>query len=197
MPILGPEVVVGSSRYKIFSDTSPAKSRKYITEQQPSLESLNLTKHVWKPLTPEKIEDGMDTKSNEGNNDDWDDWNDENDEKEDNLMLDEMIQKVEGFSLADSRKPNDIASNVEKILKNVQDLDIMKLDVKVSKVKSAKNEDNYETMDYFADMTPEITRKSSAMDEFEAKLNAENSGAQVGDKIKYMVRIKIKTAHNL
>ena len=36
--------------------------------------------------------------------------------------------------LATLYRSADIASNVEKILKNVQDLDIMKLDVKVSKV---------------------------------------------------------------
>ena len=186
--------MVGSSRYKIFSDSSPAKTRKCASEQQPSLESLNLTKHVWKPPSPEKLEEH--DASYIKDNDDWDDWSDDQDKKDDNdLVLDEMIQNVEGFSFKDTRKSNDIASNVEQILRNVQDLDIMKLDVKVSKVKSAKNEDTNDNVDYFADMTPEITRKSSALDDFEAKLHAENSCAKVGDKINYIARIKIETSN--
>merc|ERR1719342_606722 len=85
------------------------------------------------------------------------------------LNMSEQREHTDYFS--DPRRSVDIASNVEKILKNVQDLDIMKLDVKVSKVKSTKNED---ATDYFADMMPNITKKSSALDEYEAKLSKLN-----------------------
>ena len=63
-----------------------------------------------------------------------------------------------------------LASNVAKLLKNVEDLDIMKLDIKVSKTKSDKLED----IDFFADMTPQITRKVSSLDKFEAKLKSDS-----------------------
>ena len=64
----------------------------------------------------------------------------------------------------------DITSNVAKLLKNVEDLDIMKLDIKVSKTKSDKLED----IDFFADMTPQITRKVSSLDKFEAQLKSDS-----------------------
>ena len=67
----------------------------------------------------------------------------------------------------------DITSNVAKLLKNVEDLDIMKLDIKVSKTKSAKLEDGGD-IDYFVDMTPQITRKVSSLDKFEAQLKSDS-----------------------
>ena len=57
-----------------------------------------------------------------------------------------------------------------KLLKNVEELDIMKLDVKVSKKNSAKLKDGCGDIDYFADMTPQIIRKASSLDKFEAQL---------------------------
>ena len=47
-------------------------------------------------------------------------------------------------------------------------VDTIELDVKAAKVKNVKVEDE---PDFFADMTPDITRRTSAMDLYEAELN--------------------------
>ena len=59
-----------------------------------------------------------------------------------------------------------LTSNVEMMIKNVEDLDIMNLDVKVSKLKTHKVED----VDFFADMKPDIPKAASALEQFEEKL---------------------------
>ena len=64
-----------------------------------------------------------------------------------------------------------LTSNVEKMIKNVGDLDIMKLDVKVSKLKTDKVED----VDFFADMKPDIPKAASALEQFEEKLKINES----------------------
>jgi len=181
VPILGPEIVVGSNRSKIFHDRSPNKTRKHLLDEPKKFVS---SKPIGKHETmnePTKKEDEIE------DNDEWDDWTEEHIEdckdmnienanegqskyfNEADLNMSEQREHTDYFS--DPRRSVDIASNVEKILKNVQDLDIMKLDVKVSKVKSTKNED---ATDYFADMMPNITKKSSALDEYEAKLSKLN-----------------------
>ena len=159
VPILGPEVVVGSSRTKIFHDRSPSKTN--LVNPSENIEEMKkvLVKKSW-------------NEDKEDNNDDWDDWEDKDELAEENIDQSLVIKDIVHFETARS---TDIASNVEKLLKNVQDLDIMKLDVKVSKIKSEKLEDNNE-IDFFADMTPKISRKASALDDYEAQLmnNREN-----------------------
>jgi len=183
VPILGPEIVVGSNRSKIFHDRSPNKTRKLLSDEPKEHVS---TKPIWKKQTDEATYnvttwEGVDIEEDE----EWDDWNEEKFEHEQeniertknesenfNDVLSSMTeQREQNDYFSDTKRSADIASNVEKILKNVQDLDIMKLDVKVSKVKSTKNED---ATDYFADMTPNISKKSSALDEYEAKLSKLN-----------------------
>ena len=65
-----------------------------------------------------------------------------------------------------SARSSTLTSNVEMMIKNVEDLDIMKLDVKVSKLKTHKVED----VDFFADMKPDIPKAASALEQFEEKL---------------------------
>ena len=64
---------------------------------------------------------------------------------------------------------SEFPSNVDKMIKNISDLDIMKLDIKVPKAKTDKVED----VDFFADMKPVIVKGSSALEEFEEKLAKE------------------------
>merc|ERR1712192_235384 len=58
-------------------------------------------------------------------------------------------------------------SNMGMMIKNVEDLDIMKLDVKVSKLKT---DVKVEDVDFFADMKPDIPKAASALEQFEEKL---------------------------
>jgi len=171
VPILGPEVVVGSNRTKIFSDRSPNKQRK-VFPNTPKLPAI------------QKVVENIEKKSNhEDVEDNWDDWN----EEEGVTEKSEKIEKIENdeesihnqmnkldWGGEDTLRGVDITSNVAKLLKNVEDLDIMKLDLKVAKIKSAKLEDGGD-IDYFADMTPQITRKVSSLDKFEAQLKT-NTG---------------------
>ena len=181
VPVLGPEIVVGSNRTKIFSDGSPSKAAKSPGMTQEQLLQLRPWRKSSYSVEADEsssqkpvIEIESDPKCEE-NGEDWDDWSDD----EDNINGDELnaeekeiIAKAHVVSSIESVKPSDIASNVEQLLKNVQDLDIMKLDVKVPRQKSAKLEDGAE-VDFFADMTPDIVRKTSSLDDFEAKLNCD------------------------
>ena len=181
VPVLGPEIVVGSNRTKIFSDGSPSKAAKSSGMTQEQLLQLRPWRKSSYSVEADEsasqkpvIEIESDPKCEE-NGEDWDDWSDD----EDNINGDELnaeekeiIAKAHVVSSIDPVKPSDIASNVEQLLKNVQDLDIMKLDVKVPRQKSAKLEDVAE-VDFFADMTPDIVRKTSSLDDFEAKLNCD------------------------
>ena len=183
VPILGPEVVVGTNRTKIFSDRSPTKRRK-------TYENVKIGKHT-PPITAiKKVEEEIEVKSCNGDlGGDWDDWNDEEEEQgkiienientESTESKQESIQnqlnKID-WGGEDSTRGVDITSNVAKLLKNVEELDIMKLDVKVSTKNSAKLKDGCGDIDYFADMTPQIIRKASSLDKFEAQLKS-NSGA--------------------
>ena len=120
---------------------------------------------------------------------DWDDWNDEEEEQGkiiDNIentgstennqeSIQNQLNKID-WGEENSMRGVDITSNVAKLLKNVEELDIMKLDVKVSTKNSAKLKDGCGDIDYFADMTPQIIRKASSLDKFEAQLKS-NSGA--------------------
>ena len=181
VPVLGPEIVVGSNRTKIFSDGAPSKAAKSPGMTQEQLLQLRPWRKSSYSVEADEsasqkpvIEIESDPKCEE-NGEDWDDWSD----GEDNINGDELnaeekeiIAKAHVVSSIESVKPSDIASNVEQLLKNVQDLDIMKLDVKVPRQKSAKLEDGAE-VDFFADMTPDIVRKTSSLDDFEAKLNCD------------------------
>ena len=181
VPVLGPEIVVGSNRTKIFSDGSPSKAAKSPGMTQEQLLQLRPWRKSSYSVEADEsasqkpvMEIESDPKCEE-NGEDWDDWSDD----EDNINGDELnaeekeiIAKAHVVSSIDPVKPSDIASNVEQLLKNVQDLDIMKLDVKVPRPKSAKLEDVAE-VDFFADMTPDIVRKTSSLDDFEAKLNCD------------------------
>ena len=124
--------------------------------------------------TEEKVEkDSRDSDEDVG--DAWDDWNDEEAEvEEEEEKITEKTDNSEESLLnqmnTETLRGVDITSNVAKLLKNVEDLDIMKLDIKVSKTKSDKLED----IDFFADMTPQITRKVSSLDKFEAQLKSDS-----------------------
>ena len=181
VPVLGPEIVVGSNRTKIFSDGSPSKAAKSSGMTQEQLLQLRPWRKSSYSVEADEsasqkpvMEIESDPKCEE-NGEDWDDWSaDEDNINGDELNAEEkeIIAKAHVVSSIDPVKPSDIASNVEQLLKNVQDLDIMKLDVKVPRQKSAKLEDVAE-VDFFADMTPDIVRKTSSLDDFEAKLNCD------------------------
>lgn len=169
VPILGPEVVVGSNRTKIFSDRSPTKERKIYEKTGPQAPVNN-------------IQEKMEKETSEGDGgDNWDDWEEGENEHEkiekienDDDSIHNQLNKLD-WGGEESLRGVDITSNVAKLLKNVEELDIMKLDVKVSKLKSAKLEDGGGDIDYFADMTPQITREVSSLDKFEAQLKS-NTG---------------------
>ena len=95
------------------------------------------------------------------------DWHDnwEEDEEEDDGKKESSEFEVEEEDTFAARSST-LTSNVEMMIKNVEDLDIMKLDVKVSKLKTHKVED----VDFFADMKPDIPKAASALEQFEEKL---------------------------
>ena len=94
---------------------------------------------------------------------DWHEW----DEEETEVVME--IEPTEDLQF--SARSSALTSNVEKMIRNVEDLDIMKLDVKVSKNKTHKVED----VDFFADMKPEIPKAATALEEFEKKLKISSS----------------------
>lgn len=187
VPILGPEIVIGSNRKKIFTDGSPGKNKATVKEEkeQNFVEKASVEKTVvatksieeeyFGDILPErfpgegaeindddrtiivaKLEEGI----HDGNLDSWDDWEDENMEKKcDNedlfLTSTPLVSKVE---------------QMEKIIRNVQDLDIMKLDIKTN-TKKVKVEDG---MDFFADMAPDIPKTEDSIQKFENKLRQES-----------------------
>ena len=67
------------------------------------------------------------------------------------------------------------------MIKNIQNLDIMKLDIKVNKAKTDKVED----VDFFADMKPVIVKGSTALEKFEEKLasGVSSKGSHSGGKV--------------
>ena len=95
------------------------------------------------------------------------DWHDnwEEDEEDDDGKKENSEFEVEEEDTFAARSST-LTSNVEMMIKNVEDLDIMKLDVKVSKLKTHKVED----VDFFADMKPDIPKAASALEQFEEKL---------------------------
>ena len=112
----------------------------------------------------------MSREETEGGNFDWhENWDDEEGEDEygegDNGKKDVEEVEVEEEDTFAARSST-LTSNVEMMIKNVEDLDIMKLDVKVSKLKTHKVED----VDFFADMKPDIPKAASALEQFEEKL---------------------------
>ena len=115
---------------------------------------------------------------------DWhDNWEDdeEDEDRDKDTVKDDLVQKSGIVDIDDDpgMEPTDtfavrsslLTSNVEKMIKNVGDLDIMKLDVKVSKLKTDKVED----VDFFADMKPDIPKAASALEQFEEKLKINDS----------------------
>jgi len=173
VPILGPEVVVGTNRTKIFSDGSPGKSNRVCVlgqEKNFSSEAFLPSKEVEDMVLKIGIDDSEVVNS-------WDDWNDDDnceeldfDTKFGNEIKNHHESPVVDFQTykesPERERSSEITSNVEKIIKNIEDLDIMKLDIKVSKTKIDKTED----VDFFADMKPDIVKGSSALEEFEEKL---------------------------
>ena len=96
------------------------------------------------------------------------DWHDnwEEDEEGDDGKKDSSEFEVEEEDTFAARSST-LTSNVEMMIKNVEDLDIMKLDVKVSKLKT---DVKVEDVDFFADMKPDIPKAASALEQFEEKL---------------------------
>ena len=171
VPILGPEIVVGTNRTKIFSDGSPGKK----SEGAILPGTNNLLSHTYSRVIKDmggKIED-----NNYAASDDWDDWNEEeNEEVSDEETVKEYqndfnIRTPEMFKESPVKeRSSEFTSNVDKIIKNIEDLDIMKLDIKVTKAKTDKVED----VDFFADMKPVIVKESTALEKFEEKLAKES-----------------------
>jgi len=180
VPILGPEVVVGSNRTKIFSDGSPGKAKPEGGQgggQVVGGLGLGLVQHA--PPTPPAL-----FVPREDTSFDWhDNWEDdeEDEDRDKDTVKDDLVQKSGIVDIDDDpgMEPTDtfavrsslLTSNVEKMIKNVGDLDIMKLDVKVSKLKTDKVED----VDFFADMKPDIPKAASALEQFEEKLKINES----------------------
>ena len=107
----------------------------------------------------------MSREETESGNFDWhDNWEDEDEEDGDGKKDGEELEVEEEDTF--SARSSTLTSNVEMMIKNVEDLDIMKLDVKVSKLKTHKVED----VDFFADMKPDIPKAASALEQFEEKL---------------------------
>ena len=96
---------------------------------------------------------------------DWHDNWEEDEEGDDDGKKESSEFEVEEEDTFAARSST-LTSNVEMMIKNVEDLDIMKLDVKVSKLKTHKVED----VDFFADMKPDIPKAASALEQFEEKL---------------------------
>ena len=107
----------------------------------------------------------MSREETESGNFDWhDNWEDEDEEDGDGKKDGEELEVEEEDTF--SARSSTLTSNVEMMIKNVEDLDIMKLDVKVSKLKTHKVED----VGFFADMKPDIPKAASALEQFEEKL---------------------------
>ena len=149
VPILGPSSVTGTTSSRIFTDGSPSGGQSQDankTEEEPTIcrETAG-----W------------------GDEENWDSWNggehepDPHDVSQKTCAIENVVEVN-----SDVYKKSDIASNLEKIIKNVGDLDIMKMNSKILKTKTDKIED----VDFFTDMKPQIVKKSSSLDEFEKKL---------------------------
>ena len=109
----------------------------------------------------------------------WDDWEDEeeNEEKaifhsepdkliEAQQVLEPMISLKSVASSNSEESNRRLQSDIDRLVKNVQDLDILKLDIKVpSKIKTD------EEVDFFADMTPDIPKQKSSLEKFQTELD--------------------------
>jgi len=178
VPILGPEVVVGSSnRSKIFSDGSPGKRSKANSDEARANNQMVLNYLASRKVDEDKVEE-----IHIADNEDWDKWNDEDDAmSSDNFKVEEKTKDCEDdrddeYEVGKSElyTGTSFTSNVDKIIKNIEDLDIMKLDIKVTKPKTDKVED----VDFFADMTPVIVKGSSSLEKFEEKLARETNSPE-------------------
>jgi len=190
VPLLGPEIVIGSNRKKIFTDGSPGKNKSLPKEVGIPLEKTKTVENIvvakvidedFGDVLPERfpgegaeINDDEQTSKLEaiqdGNFDSWDDWEDENMEKKlEEDWEDKKLDDGENLYLTSTPIVSKMAE-MEKIIRNVQDLDIMKLDIKTV-TKKAKVEDG---MDFFADMTPDIPKTEDSIEKFENKLREES-----------------------
>jgi len=183
IPILGPEVVIGANRTKVFADGRPGKtkekmevtSKPAVRDTTVNVESFNIESA--RKMSSVKAEEEPVLTSKEENFECWEDW--EEGDKHTNFEEDkhtnfEDTNEYSGFinDPFSIQTSSTFTSNVDKIIKNVEDLDIMKLDVKVTK-NTKKKADEF---DFFLDMKPEIVKESSAMEKFEEKLkNTEDS----------------------
>ena len=149
VPILGPDIVTGTTSSRIFTDGSPSGGQSEDAK-----------------ITDEEHTICTDT-AGWGDEENWDSWNGGENEPDPHDISQKTcpIENVVEVN-SDVYKKSDIASNLDKIIKNVGDLDIMKRNSKILKTKTDKIED----VDFFTDMKPQIDKKSSSLDEFEKKL---------------------------
>ena len=168
-----PQVVIGANRTKVFSDGSPSKGRlggggEVASMGLPSSSSLGLLPHAPPPppalFTPREEQEEQEEEA--GWHDNWGTEEQEEEEEEESTRPEVLATEQEQSLFA--AQSSKLTSNVEMMIKNVEDLDIMKLDVKVPKTKTHKVED----VDFFADMKPEIPKAASALEQFEEKLKS-------------------------
>jgi len=170
--IIGPELVIGKSRSKIFSDGSPNRRK----ESMASLTSDQVAgglvgrslgvSHV--PGIDQRVPPiGAEFQSFSSPDEEWDNWEDE-----DSNTINPLENTRQHFSDLPAAQEHSVdpvrnlQSDIDTMLKNVQDLDILKLDLK-TKVKE-KDE-----VDFFADMTPDIPKKKSSLEKFQTELEKE------------------------
>ena len=120
----------------------------------------------------------------------WDDWEDEEENEEKTIfhtepdklieaqqVLEPMISMKSVLSSNSEESHRRLQSDIDTLVKNVQDLDILKLDIKVpSKIKTD------EEVDFFADMTPNIPKQKSSLEKFQTELD---TAKQVNNKHYY------------
>ena len=109
-------------------------------------------------------------------NENWDDWEDENEEENGTSSQQEQSAETKKTLnpfpelsnhpiLIPEQTHRKLQSDIDTLVKNVQDLDILKLDIKVpSKIKTD------EEVDFFADMTPNIPKQKSSLEKFQVEL---------------------------
>ncbi|XP_023331824.1 protein-associating with the carboxyl-terminal domain of ezrin-like [Eurytemora carolleeae] len=175
VPILGPEIVIGRSRSKIFSDGSPNHKITPVLSSQQIMERVPHSQRV-PPIGAEQ--DPLETDHFSGT-ENWDDWEDEEENEEKTIfhtepdklieaqqVLEPMISMKSVLSSNSEESHRRLQSDIDTLVKNVQDLDILKLDIKVpSKIKTD------EEVDFFADMTPNIPKQKSSLEKFQTELD--------------------------
>merc|ERR1712059_170823 len=155
----------GANRTKVFADGRPGKtkekmevtSKPAVRDTTVNVESFNIESA--RKMSFVKAEEEPVLTSKEENFECWEDW--EEGDKHTNFEEDkhtnfEDTNEYSGFinDPFSIQTSSTFTSSVDKIIKNVEDLDIMKLDVKVTK-NTKKKADEF---DFFLDMKPEIVK---------------------------------------